>query len=70
MGLPTQEEIGRYIKGEDDSNRKYSVTAQEALKYFQMKYKHKNGVAYKVKQVLLRKSKPSEYGQEYLDWVE
>ncbi|QPG74419.1 hypothetical protein FOA43_001748 [Brettanomyces nanus] len=70
MGLPSQKEISRYIKGEDDSNRQYSVTIKEAIKYFQRKYKNKNGVTYKVKNVLGRKTKPSEYGKEYLDWVD
>ncbi|KAH3671521.1 hypothetical protein OGAPHI_000224 [Ogataea philodendri] len=68
MGLPTQEEIEKYIKGEDDSNRKYSVTAKEAGKYFIGKFGNRNGVVYKVKHVLDRKTKPNEYGSEYLEW--
>ncbi|VEU22920.1 DEKNAAC104123 [Brettanomyces naardenensis] len=69
MGLPSEKEIGKYVKGEDDSNRQFSVTTKEAIKYFQRRYKNKNGVTFKVKQVLDRKTKGSEYGKEYLDWV-
>ncbi|KAG7797904.1 hypothetical protein KL944_004725 [Ogataea haglerorum] len=68
MGLPTQAEIERYVKGEDGSNRKYSVTGKEAGKYFLHRYGHRNGVLYKVKHVLDRKTKPNEYGSEYLEW--
>lgn len=69
-GLPTQSEIENYIKGNDSSNRKYSVTKDEAIKYFDMKYKNKNGVYFKVNQTLNRKCKPSEYGEDYLEWIE
>lgn len=70
MGLPTEKEVGKYIKGEDDSNRQYSVTAKEAIKYFKLKYQNRNGVQYKINHILSRKTKPSEYGAEYLDWVD
>ncbi|CDK25186.1 unnamed protein product [Kuraishia capsulata CBS 1993] len=69
MGLPTQAEVEAYIKGADDSNRKYSVTLKETLKYFDTKYRGKNGVIHKVKSIVERKTKGSQFGQEYLEWV-
>ncbi|KAI0462474.1 hypothetical protein LJB42_003968 [Komagataella kurtzmanii] len=68
-GLPTQLEIENYVTGNDNSNRQYSVTRDEVLKYFDIKYKDKLGVSFKVQNVLDRKTKSSDYGEQYLQWI-
>ncbi|ODV96235.1 hypothetical protein PACTADRAFT_2527 [Pachysolen tannophilus NRRL Y-2460] len=69
-GLPSQAEIKDYITGNDGSNRQYSVTKSEAIKYFIKKYRGRIGVRTKLVNVLDRKTKGSKFGEEYLEWVD
>ncbi|ODV83689.1 hypothetical protein CANARDRAFT_202552 [[Candida] arabinofermentans NRRL YB-2248] len=82
MGLPTQSEVEQFVKGttaeaeaeaegESEGEREVSyATFKGTLKYFDDKYRSKNGVYYKVVNILKRKTQLSSYGNETLEWID
>ncbi|KAG5361470.1 3-hydroxyisobutyryl-CoA hydrolase [Yarrowia sp. C11] len=68
FGLPREVEIEQYIKGETRSSD-YKASPAEVVNHFTNKYSGKPGVSEKVKEVLLRKTKPDPSEPKVLDWV-
>lgn len=70
FGLPSQKEVEDYVTGNDNTNRKYSVSKNEVVKFFEMKYGHKMGIRWKLNSLLERKTKKNSYDEAFLDWVD
>lgn len=68
FGLPREVEIESYIKGETRTSD-YKASPAEVVNHFTNKYSGKPGVSEKIKEVLLRKTKPDPSEPKVLDWV-